>query len=94
MKIKFDSNQEFQLDAIRAVVDVFDGQPLARGQFEIRLDAAGGEFLSEFGVGNLLTLDDGRLLDNVRVVQERNSLAPNKKLEGRNFSSNCPVGSK
>ncbi len=59
MKIKFDSNQEFQLDAIRAVVDVFDGQPLARGEFEIRLDVAGGEFLSEFGVGNLLTLDDG-----------------------------------
>jgi len=26
MKIKFDSNQDFQLDAIRLVVEVFDGQ--------------------------------------------------------------------
>jgi len=41
MKIKFDGNQEFQLDAIRAVVDVFDGQPLARGEFEIRLEFRG-----------------------------------------------------
>lgn len=31
MKIKFDGNQDFQIDAIRSVVDVFDGQPLARG---------------------------------------------------------------
>jgi len=52
MKIKFDSNQEFQLDAIRAVVDVFDGQPLARGEFEIRLDASGGvELGCRIGVG-------------------------------------------
>ena len=92
MKIKFDSNQEFQLDAIRAVVDVFDGQPLARGEFEIRLDAAGGEFLSEFGVGNLLTLDDGRLFENVRIVQGRNNLNPNEKLEGRNFSVEMETG--
>jgi len=92
MKIKFDSNQEFQLDAIRAVVDVFDGQPLAQGEFEIRLAAAGGEFLSEFGVGNLLTLEDGRLLHNVRIVQDRNALFPNKKLEGRNFSVEMETG--
>lgn len=30
MKIKFDGHQDFQLDAIRAVVDVFAGQPLTR----------------------------------------------------------------
>lgn len=92
MKIKFDSNQEFQLDAIRAVVDVFDGQPLTRGEFEIRLDAAGGEFFSEFGVGNLLILDDGSLLNNVRVVQDRNGIAQNEKLEGRNFSIEMETG--
>ena len=30
MKIKFYSNQDFQLDAIRSVVGVFAGQPLIR----------------------------------------------------------------
>lgn len=27
MKLKFDPNQQYQLDAIRAVVDIFKGQP-------------------------------------------------------------------
>lgn len=27
MKLKFDPNQQYQLDAIQAVVDVFAGQP-------------------------------------------------------------------
>jgi len=30
VKIQFDSNQEYQLDAIQATLDVFDGQPLAQ----------------------------------------------------------------
>jgi len=27
MKIQFDSKQQYQLDAVSAVVDIFDGQP-------------------------------------------------------------------
>ena len=27
MKLRFDPNQQYQLDAIRAVVDIFKGQP-------------------------------------------------------------------
>jgi len=29
MKLKFDPNQQYQLDAVNAVVAVFDGQPLS-----------------------------------------------------------------
>ncbi|MDA3926779.1 MAG: hypothetical protein PF904_19010 [Kiritimatiellae bacterium] len=35
MNFKFDANQPYQLDAIRAVVDLFKGQPGNRGGFEI-----------------------------------------------------------
>ncbi len=28
MKLKFDPNQQYQLNAVNAVVSVFDGQPL------------------------------------------------------------------
>ena len=34
MKLKFDPNQQYQLDAVDAVVGVFDGQPLSGSDFE------------------------------------------------------------
>ena len=39
MKIKFDSNQDSQLDAIRAVVDVIAGQKLTRASLQCKLFA-------------------------------------------------------
>ena len=53
MKLHFDSNQEYQIEAIRAVTDIFEGQPLSGGDFEITLTAT-GSLLSENGVGNNL----------------------------------------
>ena len=47
MKIKFDGHQDFQLDAIRAVVDVFAGQPLTRAALHWQSDALGGQQLQE-----------------------------------------------
>lgn len=63
IKIKFDSNQEYQLDAISALVDVFDGQPRAAGQFEFSLSpGVGGGFASEMGFANQMHLDESSLL--------------------------------
>ena len=33
MKLQFDSSQDYQLDAVRAVVEIFEGQPLGEGGF-------------------------------------------------------------
>ncbi len=66
MKIQFDSNQQYQLDAIQATVEIFDGQPLARGEYEIRFDAADGDMLTHFGLGNNLVLDESTMLANVQ----------------------------
>ena len=46
MKIQFESNQQFQLDAIQAVLDVFDGQPLAQGEYEIGSRGSRGRALN------------------------------------------------
>lgn len=83
MKIKFDSNQAYQLDAINAVVDAFDGQPLAAGTFEVRLDTAfeAGGLFSELGIGNHLTLNDEVVLANLHGVQARNEITPSTALE-------------
>ena len=72
MKIKFDSNQDFQLDAIRAVVDVFAGQTLTRASLQWQTDALGGELLTEMGVGNSLALTDELILENVQKIQSAN----------------------
>lgn len=82
MKIKFDSNQLYQLDAINAVVDVFDGQLLAAGIFEVRLelsDQMAG--WTELGIGNRLALDDKAMLANLNRVQARNEITPSIALE-------------
>jgi len=93
MKIQFDSNQQYQLDAIQAAVDVFDGQPLAQGEYEIRFDAGGGDLLSQLGVGNNLMLDKPRVLANIQGIQKRHEVEPVGDLEhGMHFSIEMETG--
>jgi len=92
VKIKFDSNQDFQLDAIRAVVDVFSGQPLTRAALQWQSDALGGELLTEMGVGNSLVLGDEAVLRNVQKIQRENEITPVDDLQGLNFSVEMETG--
>lgn len=94
MKIRFDANQQYQLDAVNAALDLFDGQPLAAGMFEARLDSVfdiGGLF-TELGAGNRLALAEETLLANVCRVQKRNSLPESEALAGMNFSVEMETG--
>jgi type III restriction enzyme len=88
MKIQFDASQQYQLDAIRAITDLFDGQPLKLGDSEISLsgEAQAGLFLSEQGLANQLLLDEADILKNLRRIQENNSLVLSENLEHLVFS--------
>lgn len=93
MKIQFDGNQQYQFDAIQAMVELFDGQPLAQGEYEIRFDGTGGDMLTHLGVGNNLVLDESRIPANLRGVQERNEIKPvSAELDGMNFSVEMETG--
>ena len=92
MKIKFDSNQDFQLDAIRSVVDVFAGQPPMRASLQWQSDVFAGELLTEMGVGNSLVLSDDAILNNVQKIQTENGLEPATELSGLNFSVEMETG--
>ena len=35
MKIQFDAQQQYQLDAVASVVDLFDGQPLQQPEYSV-----------------------------------------------------------
>ena len=100
MKFQFDAQQAYQLDAIRAVTDLFTGQPAAAGTFEWQPDVFGGELLDRLGVANALAISDARLLENLRAVQAGNfpkekpaeSLALDALLGARNFSVEMETG--
>jgi type III restriction enzyme len=74
MKLKFDPSLAYQLDAVDAVADIFDGQPLGQTSFEISSTLPGGVALTNHGVGNNLILTDERFVENVHRVQERNGI--------------------
>ncbi len=92
MKLHFDSNQEYQTEAVKAVTDVFEGQPLHNGDFEFSLNMTGA-LLSENGSGNRLTLTSDQILKNVRQVQKRNEIkTDNPEIQGMNFSMEMETG--
>lgn len=92
MKIQFDSQQQYQIDAVNAVLDVFDGQPLAQGQFEIGPTAGTGELLSELGFGNRLALQEEVILENLLQVQAWNGIERSVELDGMNFTTEMETG--
>jgi len=75
MKFKFDPNQEYQLQAIRSVVDLFEGQ----SYLEHRSNVSGLGLTPV--VSNPPELDRDRLLENVQAVQSRNQLPVDSQLE-------------
>jgi type III restriction enzyme len=79
MKIKFESNQEYQLEAIQAVTGVFEGQPLGEQLYTLSMES--DELYGIAAYANRLLLSPEALLENVRRVQEANGLEPSERLE-------------
>ena len=75
MKIQFDAQQQYQLDAVAAVVDIFDGQPLQQPDYSVVYQQGdsglfAGQVQTEVGVGNQLLLSDDLLRRNTRAIQD------------------------
>lgn len=92
MKFQFDPNQDYQKQAIDAVVDVFEGQPLSSSDLDFTLTEGSLQF-SENGVGNRIVLTEEQVLKNLQEVQKRNSIDPvSEELAGMNFSIEMETG--
>jgi type III restriction enzyme len=79
MKLQFDSQQAYQIEAVQAVTDLFDGQPLEKTDFSTILQTFdtplfGAVSQNELGVGNAMSITEGTLLKNLQRIQERNLL--------------------
>src|SRR6218665_4045998 len=101
MKIKFDSEQSFQKEAVASIVDLFDGQPLSKEDFtvEINTDVATGQsslFQSELGIGNNIVINEDALQKNLAEILNANNLDVIDKTSfqnnGMNFSVEMETG--
>ncbi len=92
MKLHFDSNKEYQLDAIKSITDIFEGQPLSTGDFEFAIHTS-GTLLSENGFGNHLNLTESQVWKNIRAIQKLNEIkTDNAEFQGMNFSIEMETG--
>ncbi len=90
MKFHFDPNQTYQLDAINAVADLFDGQPnVAADPASIDPDSGVA------ALANRLALDYDALLANLQAVQQDGGLPLSSNLAGlpvaADFVATAPV---
>jgi len=96
MKLYFDANLEYQMQAIEAVCDLFRGQEVCRTEFSLMPLPENQPMLEgieeELGVGNSLRLLDDAILENLRDVQLRNGLAPSGSLASGDFTVEMETG--
>jgi type III restriction enzyme len=79
MKLQFEPNLPFQLDAIAAIAELFESQPQGAPEYSvINLGGYGelfaGQARTELGVGNRLLLSEEKLQANTRLIQTRNDI--------------------
>lgn len=92
MKLKF-KHQDFQTDAVNAVVDLFAGQESAHSTFSVETGAqVQMSGMSEMGFGNGLVIDDNALLENMHTVQKRNNLPITDDAKTHQFSIEMETG--
>ena len=92
MILRFDPNQPFQLNAIKSIVDLFEGQPLNQSDLDFTFSDTSLQF-SETGIGNRIVLNDEQILKNLQSVQKQNGIEPvSKKLDGMHFSVEMETG--
>ena len=97
MKLHFEPNLDFQLQAIETVCDLFRGQEVCRGEFTVTRNPAEaqkrlGFAESDLGIGNRLTLLDDEILENLEAIQLRNGLPPADSLDSGDFTVEMETG--
>ena len=73
MEFKFESSQQFQLQAIEAIAKLFDGQTYVSGQFDLDENGLAA-------IPNSLEVDNDTILENLQQSQDDNDLPTDEEL--------------
>ena len=97
MKLHFEPDLDFQLQAIEAVCDLFRGQEVCRTEFTVTPASPGAQGQLAFaendlGVGNRLTLLDEEIFANLQKIQLRNGVPPSSSLASGDFTVEMETG--
>jgi type III restriction enzyme len=94
MQLQFSANQQYQLDAINSVVELFTGQPATDGADAMLMQDQGlsSLALTEKGIANCLVLTADQLLANCRKIQNANDIPQSDALFGLSLENGDPVG--
>lgn len=99
MKLHFEKKLDYQLAAIQAVTDLFQGQEINRSEFTVSkmLESSGqrkfaGMEESTLGIGNRLQLLDDEIQENLNGIQLRNGLRPSPSLASGDFTIDMETG--
>ena len=97
MKLQFEPDLDFQLQAVEAVCDLFRGQEICRTEFTVTQNHAAPQARLAFsendlGIGNRLTLLDDEIFANLKDIQLRNGLPPSESLESGDFTVEMETG--
>ena len=97
MKLHFEPNLDFQLQAIEAVCDLFRGQEICQTEFTVMSNPTSQQGQLAFaesglGIGNRLTLLDEEILENLNDIQRCNGLPPSSSLDSGDFTVEMETG--
>lgn len=91
MKLSFESNLAFQLDAVKSITGLFEGQPLENSDFDFNPPDDNSKNLIN-AVNNKLVLSDVQILANLKSIQTNNDIKISEKLDGMHFSVEMETG--
>ena len=97
MKLRFEPDLDFQLQAVDAVCGLFRGQEVCRTEFTVTRDRVDPQeklafAQNDLGVGNRLNLLDDEILANLNDIQLGNGLPPAKSLDSGDFTVDMETG--
>lgn len=88
MKIKFEENLDYQLEAINSITDIFAGQEVNKTLFTVEKQNGQlklGTEENELGIGNGLLLFPEEILENLNRIQTKNCVSKTKSLKGNDY---------